>query len=211
MMEGMTLLQVADFCDVSESTLRRWASKDPAPGEPARMAGDRAKMADARTKLDEGQRTKKPARLSQEEIGAILRAGGRPGLAALLEDNALRSTVADLPDKRIAEITVHALRCAGVLRQPPTAARRRFVAEVEARARATKTTTSVLYAQAYRTLERETGVNLEAIRAAEGFATTVEAADYNGYCERLLAIVQEWGRAEFGQGVLQLVEARRDS
>jgi transcriptional regulator with XRE-family HTH domain len=76
MQKDMTIIQIAELCDMSETTIRRWASEASAT-----MAELRAKMADA-------QDSKVPARFTKPEVLAIVRAGGKNTLADLLEDNA---------------------------------------------------------------------------------------------------------------------------
>ena len=73
-MKGMTTWQIAETCGVAQRTVRDWVRK--ASAESAVVS---AKSAEGRGK---------GARYSLEETLAIVRAGGRHTLAALLQENA---------------------------------------------------------------------------------------------------------------------------
>lgn len=75
-MKTMTIREIAALCEAGDTTIRRWAELAS-----AKMAEVGAKMADAAEK-------KKPARFTLPETLAIIRAGGKNTLAALLEENA---------------------------------------------------------------------------------------------------------------------------
>jgi hypothetical protein len=78
---GMTIKDIVEISNVSESTVRNWIAS-------AETAGLSAKTAEA-------QETKVPARFTLDEVITIIRAGGRATLADLLADNAVRA--ASLP------------------------------------------------------------------------------------------------------------------
>lgn len=73
-MKGMTIKQIAEACNVAESTVRSWAHKT-------------AESADISAKIAKS-RGKRAVKLSLDETLAIVRAGGRHTLASLLEENA---------------------------------------------------------------------------------------------------------------------------
>lgn len=73
--DGMTIRQIAEFCEVGETTVRRWID----------IAS--ATMAELGAKMAEAAETKKPALFTRAEVLAILRAGGKGLLADLLEHN----------------------------------------------------------------------------------------------------------------------------
>ena len=77
-MSGQTMAthQVADLCEVDEKTIRRWIAK----------ASD--KMSGLSDKLSEAEATKKPAHWHLNEVLAIINAGGKHTMAALLAENA---------------------------------------------------------------------------------------------------------------------------
>jgi len=74
--QTMTTHQVADLCEVDEKTIRRWIAK----------ASD--KMSGLSDKLSEAEATKKPAHWHLNEVLAIINAGGKHTMAALLAENA---------------------------------------------------------------------------------------------------------------------------
>ena len=74
-MQDMTIKQIAELCQIDESTVRRW------------IAQASGKMPGLSVKMTEAQRTKKPARFTLTETLAIIRAGGRSTLADLLQKN----------------------------------------------------------------------------------------------------------------------------
>ncbi|MBE3119264.1 MAG: hypothetical protein IMZ50_10995, partial [Candidatus Atribacteria bacterium] len=73
-MNGMTIKQIAELCNVAESTVRSWVRKT------ADSAVVSAKIADCRGR--------EPAQLSVDETLSIIRAGGNDTLADLLAQNA---------------------------------------------------------------------------------------------------------------------------
>ena len=84
----MTTHQVADLCEVDEKTVRRWIAK----------ASD--KMSGLSDKLSEAEATKKPAHWHLNEVLAIINAGGKHTMAALLAENA-KGSVGTRPVARL--------------------------------------------------------------------------------------------------------------
>lgn len=77
----MTIREIAELCGVDERTVQRWA----------RVAGD--KMPSVADKMSAGGHGK-PTALSLDETLAIVRAGGKTTLAALLAENAAKRPAA---------------------------------------------------------------------------------------------------------------------
>ena len=88
----MTIKEISNLCNVSESTIRNWIDTASTSAEIAKpsavSAGLPAVSAGLSLKIREAQETKKPADFTLPETLAIIRAGGNKTLAALLEDNA---------------------------------------------------------------------------------------------------------------------------
>ena len=82
-MKDMTIRELADLCEVAESTIRSWITS--------------ANSAEIFAKTAEAQKTSKAARFTLPEVLAIVRAGGKNTLAALLEENAAKSLPAAKP------------------------------------------------------------------------------------------------------------------
>jgi hypothetical protein len=191
-METVGIEYLARLAGKSQSTISRWA---------ARVEDDslRHAMHDATKGA--------PAQVTRPQAAAILRAGKMTELASLVEGGMADAAKVAAPQADLSEFAkalVTGLRHAGVLRAPASAARRRFADEIRKRAAKTSQAEQALYVRAYRELEAATGINLDALKAAEGFTTLLDAADHLGLCERLCAIAQEWGRAELKQGLLSL-------
>jgi|GEM_PF-3511862 len=74
--QTMTTHQLASLCEVDEKTIRRWINK----------ASD--KMSGLSDKMSEAEATKKPAYFQLNEVLAIINAGGKHTMAALLAENA---------------------------------------------------------------------------------------------------------------------------
>lgn len=72
--DGMTIKQIAELCEVSESSVRNWI--------------DSAESADLSAKTAEARKTSVAARFTLPETLAIIRSGGKNTLADLLEVNA---------------------------------------------------------------------------------------------------------------------------
>lgn len=186
----MNIQQIAELLGYSERTIRR------------KLAGTKYGV-----RIAESQ-GRGPAAFERDEVVEIARICGRGAVADLLDQTGKMPVQSGiLPVSQadvIASAVVHALRQSGVLRMPASAARRLFAEEIRSRAKKLRQPEQSLYLRAYRELEAATGVNLDALRSAGGFATIVEAADYYGYCERLCSIAQEWVRAEFKQQLLSI-------
>lgn len=88
MKKTMTLKEIAELCNVSGRTLRRWIESD-------KMSRVSDKSSDVRLKLEKAFKTKKPAQFTLEETVAVIKAGGNELLANLLMENALSN--GDLP------------------------------------------------------------------------------------------------------------------
>lgn len=71
-MKTMSIREIAELCEVAESTVRSWI------GKTAETAGIIAKTADSQGKA--------PVAFALPEVLAIIRAGGKNTLASLLED-----------------------------------------------------------------------------------------------------------------------------
>ena len=74
-MNGMTIKQVAELCQVDESTIYRWIQKGAS-------AECKASLAKCKAANEEN----KPARFTLPETIAIIKAGGRSTLADLLQE-----------------------------------------------------------------------------------------------------------------------------
>jgi hypothetical protein len=84
-MKEMTVAEIAALCEVDYSTVCRWAKE--ASG----------KMPEISCKMQKARETSKPATFAVEETLAIVRAGGKATLAALLEENAAKNLPAPKP------------------------------------------------------------------------------------------------------------------
>ena len=83
--EGMTIKEIAELCNVAESTIRNWIDS-------AKIAKPSAEIAKA---------TNEPFRFCVEDVIAIIRGGGRATLADLLADNAARRAALPAPENQL--------------------------------------------------------------------------------------------------------------
>lgn len=86
MRKNMTIREIAELCEVDKTTVQRWAQKTD---DAIRIEID----AKCRRALD----TKEESRFTLVETLAIIRAGGKNTLAALLEENATKAAAKPAP------------------------------------------------------------------------------------------------------------------
>lgn len=79
-MNDMTIRQIAELCDVDESTIYRWIQKSTS-----------AECKSAIAKCKSAREESKPARFTLPETLSIIRAGNRSTLADLLQENAAKA------------------------------------------------------------------------------------------------------------------------
>jgi len=84
-MKTMTIREIAELCEVDETTVCRWIEKAS------------CKMPELSCKMQEARDTKKAASYGLPETLAIIRSGGKNTLAALLEQNAAEKKASGLP------------------------------------------------------------------------------------------------------------------
>ena len=75
--QTMTIREIADLCETDKTTVQRWIKRI-----------DDAKRIEIDAKCTEADATKKPARFDLREVLAIINAGGKHTMAALLAENA---------------------------------------------------------------------------------------------------------------------------